>query len=79
MIFTGLSKTYAKKMIIAIWVIVLAIAPIFLISGSLELLLQKSGLTIVGSYLCPLLAAVFLLAGRMVNIRFDSRFSPIQV
>jgi hypothetical protein len=79
MIFTGLSKTYAKKMIIAIWVNVLAIAPIFLISGSLELLLQKSGLLSLVRTCARFWQQCFFLAGRMVNIRFDSRLSPIQV
>jgi fumarate reductase subunit C len=53
------SRIYAKKLIIACWAVTLVIAPIWLITGSTRLLFQKTGLILIGSYLAPLLLAVF--------------------
>ena len=53
------SHTHAKKLIIACWAAVLVIAPLWLITGSLTLLLKRTALITIGSYLAPLLLAVF--------------------
>lgn len=54
------SRVFTKKLIIALWAIVLAVAPILLLTGSTDLILQKPGVLILGSYVIPLVAAVFI-------------------
>lgn len=54
------SGVFAKKLIIAGWAVILAIAPIVLLTGSIDIIVQKPGLLILGSYVVPLLAAVFM-------------------
>lgn len=53
-------RIFFKKLVVAGWAIVLAIAPFLFIFNWRDLFLDNSSLVSLGAYLVPLLAAVFL-------------------
>lgn len=54
------SKIYIKRIIIAIWGILLVTAPLFLVFGISALPSEKPSQIILSSYIVPLLASVFI-------------------